>query len=111
MGKSNAQEALKALAEPRRVAILRLLAGGEMRAGDIADRFETTRPAISEHLRVLVDAHLISMRREGTKRIYAVRRETFVELHRFLDRLWEHGLDRLSTAAERQARRSRVRRA
>jgi DNA-binding transcriptional ArsR family regulator len=99
------QAVLKALAEPRRVAILKLLAGGEMRAGDIAEQFDTTRPAISEHLRVLVAARLLVLRREGTRRIYAVRKETFVELNRFLDQFWDERLGRLKTAAERAARR------
>jgi DNA-binding transcriptional ArsR family regulator len=97
---------LKALAEPRRVAILKLLAGGEMRAGDIAEKFDTTRPAISEHLRVLVEARLLVLRREGTRRIYAVRKETFVELNRFLDQFWDDRVARLKAAAEREARRS-----
>jgi DNA-binding transcriptional ArsR family regulator len=99
------QAVLKALAEPRRVAILKLLAGGEMRAGDIAEQFDTTRPAISEHLRVLVEARLLVLRREGTRRIYAVRKETFVELHAFLDQFWDERLGRLKNAAERAARR------
>ncbi|HEV3087090.1 MAG TPA: metalloregulator ArsR/SmtB family transcription factor [Candidatus Elarobacter sp.] len=98
------QDVLKALAEPRRVAILKLLAGGEMRAGEIADEFETTRPAISEHLRVLVEARLIVLRREGTRRIYALRKEAFVELHAFLDELWDTRLARLKAAAERENR-------
>jgi DNA-binding transcriptional ArsR family regulator len=97
------QAVLKALAEPRRVAILKLLAGGEMRAGEIADRFETTRPAISEHLRVLVEARLLVQRREGTRRIYAVRSEGFAELRAFLDQFWDDGLARLKAAAEREA--------
>ena len=96
---------LKALAEPRRVAILKLLAGGEMRAGDIADRFDTTRPAISEHLRVLLAARLLTSRREGTRRIYAVRKETFVELQGYLSQFWDDRLLRLKGAAERAARR------
>lgn len=96
---------LKALAEPRRVAILKLLAGGEMRAGDIAKRFDTTRPAISEHLRVLVEARLLMLRREGTRRIYAVRKETFVELQWYLDQFWDDRITRLKTVAERQALR------
>ena len=98
------QAVLKALAEPRRVAILTLLAGGEMRAGEIAERFDTTRPAISEHLRVLVDARLLVQRREGTRRIYAVRHEGFAELRAFLDRFWDDGLARLKAAAERESR-------
>jgi DNA-binding transcriptional ArsR family regulator len=96
---------LKALAEPRRVAILKLLAGGEMRAGDIAKRFETTRPAISEHLRVLLEARLLVSRREGTRRIYAVRKETFIELQGFLNQFWDDRITRLKAAAERAARR------
>lgn len=98
------QAVLKALAEPRRVAILKLLAGGEMRAGDIADEFDTTRPAISEHLRVLTEARLVVLRREGTRRIYAVRKEAFSELQRFLDQFWDDGIARLKSAAEREAR-------
>jgi DNA-binding transcriptional ArsR family regulator len=105
------QTVLKALAEPRRVEILKLLAGGEMRAGEIADRFETTRPAISEHLRVLVEARLLVQRREGTRRIYAVRNEGFAELRAVLDQFWDDGLAALKATAEREAhgtaRRSR----
>lgn len=98
------QAVLKALAEPRRVAILKLLVDGEMRAGDIAKQFDTTRPAISEHLRVLVDAQLVVQRREGTRRIYAVRKEGFAQLQAFLDQFWDVGLDRLKLAAESEAR-------
>jgi len=76
---------LKALAEPRRVAILKLLARGEMRAGEIAERFDTTRPAISEHLRVLTEARLLVLRREGTRRIYTLRPKGFRELRAFVD--------------------------
>lgn len=76
-----------------------------MRAGDIANQFDTTRPAISEHLRVLVEARLLTMRRAGTSRIYGVRKETFVELQHFLDGLWDERLSRVKAAAEREARR------
>jgi DNA-binding transcriptional ArsR family regulator len=99
------QSVLKALAEPRRVAILTLLQGGEMRAGDIAEQFDTTRPAISEHLRVLTDAGLLVLRREGTRRIYAVRSEGFAELRSFLDGFWDKRLASLKAAAEREARK------
>lgn len=100
------EAALKALAEPRRVAILKLLSKGEMRAGEIAEQFETTRPAISDHLRVLVEARLIVQRKEGTRRIYAVRKEGFAELRRFLDQFWDERLIRLKQVAEREARGS-----
>jgi len=76
-----------------------------MRAGDIAKQFETTRPAISEHLRVLTDAGLLVLRREGTRRIYAVRTEGFEELRDFLNGFWDDHLARLKTAVEREARK------
>ncbi len=63
--------ALKALAEPRRRAILRLVWSQELPATDIADRFrDVTRPAISQHLAVLKDADLVTERRDGTRRLY-----------------------------------------
>jgi DNA-binding transcriptional ArsR family regulator len=92
---------LRALAEPKRVAILRLIRSHEMRAGDIARNFRTTRPAISQHLRVLVDAGLVSERREGTSRLYAVRREGFAQLRSFLDSFWDEKLVALKGAVER----------
>jgi DNA-binding transcriptional ArsR family regulator len=101
------QAVLKALAEPRRVAILELVATGEMRAGDIADRFETTRPAISQHLRVLTEAGLLVERREGTRRLYRVRTEGFAELRHFLDMFWDQRLATLKEAVEAKVKRSR----
>lgn len=91
---------LKALAEPRRVEILKLLTRGEMRAGEIAKRFDLTHPAISEHLRVLVEARLLVRRSEGTRRIYGLRKEGLVALSRFLDQFWDDRLQRLKAAAE-----------
>ena len=101
------QAVLKALAELRRVAILELVATGEMRAGDIADRFETTRPAISQHLRVLTEAGLLVERREGTRRLYRVRTEGFAELRDFLDLFWDQRLATLKEAVEAKVKRSR----
>jgi DNA-binding transcriptional ArsR family regulator len=73
-----------------------------MRAGDIAEQFDTTRPAISEHLRVLVEARLLDQRRDGTRRIYSVRREGFAELRAFLDQFWDDRLARLKAVAEQE---------
>ena len=61
---------LKALAEPQRVAILRLVHEQEMPAGEIAGHFHSTRQAVSQHLRLLTDAGLLELRRDGTKRLY-----------------------------------------
>jgi DNA-binding transcriptional ArsR family regulator len=98
------QAVLKALAEPRRVAILKLVAGREMPAGEIARRFKTSRPAISQHLRVLTDAGLLAQRRVGTLRLYRARPETMAELRGFLDGFWDDGLAALKREAETEAR-------
>ncbi len=95
---------LRAIAEPRRRRILALIGTRELSAGEIAARFEVTRPAISQHLTVLKRAGLVSERREGTRRIYRARPEGLAELRGFLDEFWADGLDRLKAAAEQQAR-------
>jgi DNA-binding transcriptional ArsR family regulator len=78
---------LRALAEPRRRAILRLVARTELPAGDIAAAFDVTRPAISQHLTVLRTAGLLHERRDGTRRYYRTRVEGLAELRALLDEL------------------------
>jgi len=93
--------ALKALAEPRRRAILRLVWSQELPATDIADRFEdVTRSAISQHLAVLKEAELVKERREGTRRLYRANTGTMAQLRTFLDSYWTSSLERLRDAAE-----------
>ena len=93
--------ALKALAEPRRREIVRLVWSQELPATDIADRFrDVTRPAISQHLAVLKDAKLVTERREGTRRLYKANTDTMAELRAFLDDYWTSGLERLRNVAE-----------
>ena len=93
--------ALKALAEPRRREILRLVWTSELPAMAIADHFsEVTRPAISQHLRVLKAAGLVSERRDGTRRMYKAQRDELKKLRRFLDDYWTGGLERLRDVAE-----------
>jgi DNA-binding transcriptional ArsR family regulator len=99
--------ALKAIAEPRRREILRLVWDAERSAGEIAAQFEVTRPAISQHLTVLKEAGLVAERRDGTRRLYVARRETIADLRRFLDDYWTNGLDQLRDAAEAHARKER----
>jgi len=65
-------DAFKALADPTRREILRLLRRGEMTAGDLASRFDTTKPTLSHHFAVLRDADLITVRREGQTLWYAL---------------------------------------
>jgi DNA-binding transcriptional ArsR family regulator len=100
--------ALKALAEPRRRAILRLVWSQELPATDIADRFtDVSRPAISQHLAVLKEANLVTERRDGTRRLYRANPVTMSELRTFLDDYWTSGLERLRDVAEAAESRKR----
>ena len=97
----------RAIAEPRRRAILRLVREDELPAGEIAAHFDVTRPAVSQHLTVLKDAGLLTERREGTRRLYRARPEGLEDLREFLDEFWGASLERLKWAAESEHRRSR----
>ena len=88
-----ADDALRALVEPRRRAILRLVAHDELAAGEIAAAFDITRTAVSQHLTVLKQAGLLSERRDGTRRLYRVRPQGLAGLREFLDDLWTGALD------------------
>lgn len=96
--------AVKAIAEPRRREILRLVRGRERTAGEIAGHFEVTRPAISQHLKVLREAGLVSERREGTRRLYRCEPRGFRDLQRFLEEFWDERLARLKDEAEAEER-------
>jgi len=86
-------EALRALAEPRRRAILRLVAHDELAAGEIAGFFEVTRTAISQHLTVLKNAGLLTERKVATRRLYRARPEGLAGLRQFLDQMWASSLE------------------
>ncbi|MCI0634731.1 MAG: metalloregulator ArsR/SmtB family transcription factor [Actinobacteria bacterium] len=101
------EAALRAIAEPRRRAILRLVRDGEMTAGQIASHFDVTRPAISQHLTVLKGAGLLAERREGTRRIYRLRPEGIDELREFIDAIWAERLTVLKVEVEADERRRR----
>ena len=99
---------MRAIAEPRRRAILRLVRDEERSAGEIASHFEVTRPAVSQHLSVLKEAGLVSERRNGTKRLYRARPEGLVELRQFLDEFWGERLEALKREAEREEKAKHV---
>lgn len=100
------EAAIKAIAEPRRREILRLVRDAELPAGEIAAHFEreVTRPAISQHLRVLKEAGLVDERRNGTRRLYRARPEAIEDLRAFLEAFWDQSLSTLKEAAEREER-------
>src|SRR2546430_13945028 len=89
------EHAVRAIAEPRRREILRLIWSRELPAGHIASHFAVTRPAISQHLRVLKEAGLVSERRDGTRRLYRARPETVAEVRRVFWGVWGERLIRL----------------
>jgi DNA-binding transcriptional ArsR family regulator len=101
---------LKALADESRLEILRMISDRELPAGEIAAGFQATRPAISQHLRVLRDAGLITERREGTRRLYRMRPEGIEDLRAFLGGFWDQRLMALKHAAERTQRKRHGRR-
>ena len=88
-----ANDALRALAEPRRREILQLVADQELAAGEIAAAFDVTRPAVSQHLTVLKSAGLLDERRDGTRRLYRARPEGLSEIRELLDTMWASALD------------------
>src|SRR5450755_1273288 len=92
-GERATDEALKAIAEPRRRAILRLVADDELPAGEIAAAFDVSRTAVSQHLTVLKNAGLLTERRDGTRRLYRARPEGLEELRQFLNDVWASSLD------------------
>jgi DNA-binding transcriptional ArsR family regulator len=104
-------EVFEAVAQPTRRQILRLLTHGELSATEIASQFAVTQPAISQHLKVLKDAGLVTERRVGTRRLLSVRPEGLDELNEFLAEILPARLGRLKTAAEREEREGRDARA
>jgi DNA-binding transcriptional ArsR family regulator len=91
---------LRALAEPHRQAMLRLVRDEPLSVGDIAQHFDITQQAVSQHLQVLREAGLVAVRKQGPQRLYLVRPEGLETLDAFLAELWPAGLERLKQAVE-----------
>ena len=86
---STYQDGFSALADPTRRAIFELLARGPRAVGELAEQFPVTRPAVSQHLKVLKDVGLVSDRAEGTKRIYRLNEAGVAALRDQLDTFWK----------------------
>ena len=100
---------LKAIAEPRRRQILRLVWDAERSAGDIASHFDVSRPAISQHLTVLRSAGLVTERRDGARRLYRADRDALAELQADLQAFWTGSLAALKGEVESEEGRRRGR--
>jgi DNA-binding transcriptional ArsR family regulator len=91
---------LRALADPHRRQILRLVQHSELPAGQIAAHFDLTQQAVSQHLTVLKRAGLLAERREGTRRLYSLRFESLQPLRNLIDEFWPDALARLKETIE-----------
>lgn len=96
--------ALGVLAEPRRLEILRLVWVEELTVSDIGAEFSVTQSAISQHLKVLLDAGLVTVRKQGRERRYRAVPDAAGELRPYLESYWGDGLARLKVLAELEAR-------
>jgi DNA-binding transcriptional ArsR family regulator len=94
---------LEALADPTRRAIFELLRDGPRAVGELAGRLPVSRPAVSQHLRILKGAGLVSERKEGTRRLYRIEPQGLAELRDWIDRFWTESLDGFKAAAERRS--------
>ena len=90
-------DALEALSDPTRRRVVELLGNGEMTAGQIAEEFASSRPAVSRHLRLLREVGLVSVREDGTRRLYQLERQPLADVQRWLSQR----LDALDTEIRR----------
>lgn len=96
-------DVLEAIGEVRRRRIVELLGARELPAGEIAGHFEVSRPAVSQHLRVLVEARVLKVRRDGRQRLYSVEPLALAEVGDWLEaqhRRWADALDDLERVME-----------
>jgi DNA-binding transcriptional ArsR family regulator len=95
-----------ALGDPTRRAIFERLAGRPQAVGELASTLPVSRPAVSQHLKVLKDARLVTDRRAGTRRIYHVDPDGLDALRGYLDHFWDQALAGFKTAVEQQMKES-----
>ena len=94
--------AMDALGDPTRRAIFERLRVGPRSVGELAEGLPVSRPAVSQHLRVLKEARLVTERRDGTRRIYSLNPGGLLELRAYFDQFWDDMLADFKTAAERK---------
>ena len=95
-------DAIGALADPTRRTIFERLRRGPRAVGELADGLPVSRPAVSQHLRVLKEAGLVTERRNGTRRLYRIEPHGLEELRAYFERFWDDALAAFAEAAERE---------
>ena len=103
------ERALDALGDPTRRTVFKRLRTGARSVGDIAKGMNVTRPAVSQHLKILRAARLVVVRAEGTRRLYAVDARGVEALPDWLDGFWDEALAAFARAAEEEATKERKR--
>jgi DNA-binding transcriptional ArsR family regulator len=106
---ANEAQILDALGDPTRRMVFKRLRGGARSVGEIAAGMDVTRSAVSQHLKVLKEARLVTDRAEGTRRLYAVDTRGIQVLRHWLDGFWDQALVAFKEAAEREAAKERER--
>ena len=99
------EQVLDALGDPTRRTVFERLRGGARSVGEIAEGMGVSRPAVSQHLKVLKAACLVTDRAEGTRRLYAVDAQGLKALRNWLDRFWDEALAAFKEAAERETKK------
>ena len=97
---------IAALADPTRRAVFERLRGGPLAVGEIARDLPVSRPAVSQHLRVLKEAGLVTERKEGTRRLYRVDPDGLAGLRAYFEGFWTDALAAFKAAAEAEQGRS-----
>jgi DNA-binding transcriptional ArsR family regulator len=104
---TNASRIFAALNDPTRRAVLERLRSGPKPVGEIARGLPVTRPAVSQHLKVLKEAGLVDDRSEGTRRIYQIDPKGLGAMRAWLDQFWTAALDAFAAEAERSAKKEK----
>jgi DNA-binding transcriptional ArsR family regulator len=102
------ERVLDALGDPTRRAVLKRLRGGSRSVGEIADGMEVSRPAVSQHLKILKAARLVTVHAEGTRRVYAIDTRGLASVRKWLDGFWDSALSAFQAVAEREATEERT---
>ena len=97
-------KAFAALADPTRRQVFERLSRGPRAVGDLAEGLPVSRPAVSQHLKVLKEAGLVTDRADGARRVYQIDPQGLGQVRAWFDQFWDQALDAFAAEAERQER-------